>query len=313
MRDGARRRGSVLLAATLAAVALACQGSGSPAVATAPRPPVTTVVPAVPPVPMTPSATPVPTPNKLDSKRLAKDISRYLRGRPLSMTVRDLTTGQTFRYRPTARFVTASVAKVDIVMTLLLQAQKDERKLSSTERELASQAIRYSDNHATDRLWERIGGASAVASANRKFGLKDTRTVDGKCLDLYCWGITDTTTVEQVRLLDRLVDDGSPLTPENRDYLLGLMGKVVKEQAWGVSAAARKGDEVALKNGWQRRLAHGKLWAINSVGRVRADGHDLLIAVLSDHHSDTGAGIAVVERVVEMAAEEFRRTTPWLQ
>ncbi|REE98738.1 serine hydrolase [Thermomonospora umbrina] len=255
---------------------------------------------------------PPPEPRELASGRLTRAIDRYLKGRPLSLSVRDLATGIAYRYRPGARFVTASVAKVDIVMTLLLQAQKQGRRLDAYERRLAEQAIRYSDNKATDRLWERVGGAGPVAAANRRFGLKKTKTVDGRCLDLYCWGITDTTADEQIRLLSELVDDKGPLDARNRAYVLKLMGTVAPEQAWGVSAAARDGDRVALKNGWQRRLSHGKLWAINSVGRVRTGGHDLLIAVLSDHHATSAAGIAVVERVVGLAAGEFRRTTPWV-
>jgi beta-lactamase class A len=257
-----------------------------------------------------PSPTPTPRPRALDRRKLTRALDRYVAGRPVSLVVRDLTTGTTFRYHASRRFVTASCAKVDILMTLLLQRQRRHRGLSADERRLAGLAIRYSDNKAADRLWEKVGGPEAVTAANRRFGLRDTRTSGGRCLDLYCWGITDTTAEEQVRLLDDLVREDGPLNARNRAYVLGLMSKVIKEQAWGVSAAAHKGDEVALKNGWQRRLAHGKLWAINSIGRVRTDGHDLLIAVMSDHHASTGAGIAVVEHVVELAAREFRKTTP---
>ncbi|HEX2316376.1 MAG TPA: serine hydrolase [Thermomonospora sp.] len=269
-------------------------------------------VAAAPQAPVTDPVVKPRRPLELNHRRLTKSIDRYLRGRPLSVTVRDLTTGITYRYRPGTRFVTASVAKVDIVMTLLLQAQKRGRALTADERRLAELAIRYSDNKATDRLWERVGGAGPVAAANRRFGLRRTRTVDGRCVDLYCWGITETTADEQVRLLYELVDPEGPLTASGRAYVLKLMSRVAPEQAWGVSAAARRGDRVALKNGWQRRLTHGRLWAINSVGRVRTEGHDLLIAVLSDHHPTSAAGIAVVERVTSLVAREFRRTTPWV-
>ncbi|GAA2094889.1 serine hydrolase [Actinomadura alba] len=276
-------------------------------------------VPAAAPSPLPPPApTATPKPRKLDRKGLTRALDRYVRGRPVSLVMRDLTTGITYRYHPKRRFVTASCAKVDILMTLLLQRQgrsskgkrTRSRPLSAEERRLAGLAIRYSDNKATDRLWEVVGGPTGVAAANRRFGLRDTRTSGGRCLDLYCWGITDTTTEEQVRLLANLVRTDGPLNAADRAYVLRLMSSVVKEQAWGVSAAARKGDQVALKNGWQRRLAHGKLWAINSIGRVRTPGHDWLIAVMSDHHATTGDGIAVVEHVVELAAREFRKTTP---
>jgi beta-lactamase class A len=249
-------------------------------------------------------------PRKLDRKLLTKRIDSYLDNRSgsVSLAVRDLTTGNTYRYRASRRYATASTAKVDILMTLLLQAQKAKRKPSGLQRDLASNAIRHSDNRATDMLWQRIGGASGLTAANRKFGVKRTRATDGKCLDLFCWGITDTTADDQVKLLYALVRDDSPLKEENRRYVLDLMSKVIKEQAWGVSAAARPGERISLKNGWQKRLAHGGLWAVNSIGRVRAQGHDLLIAVLSDHNPNVGYGIKSIERVVEIAGEEFRKT-----
>lgn len=282
-----------------------CAGKEPAAAATPPPSPARTV----------PSPSPTPTPpepRKLNAGRLTRELDRYLHGRPVSFVMLDRTTGITYRYHPTQRFVTASTAKVDILMTLLRQKQKRHQGLSSYERDLADSAIRYSDNQAADRLWELVGGPAGVAAANRGFGLRSTRTSGGKCLDLYCWGITDTNAAEQVRLLSNLVRDDGPLNAKNRAYVLGLMGKVIKEQAWGVSAAAHKGDKVALKNGWQRRLAHGGLWAINSIGRVRTDdGHDFLIAILSDHHATTGAGITMIEHVIELAAREFRATTPW--
>ncbi|MBC6459777.1 serine hydrolase [Actinomadura sp. HBU206391] len=316
-----RSRLALFACAMTMAPLLLCGGAdlGRVADATPQRAAVSPVVSATAPGP-SPSPTPTarpPRPHKLDRKALTRALDRYVGGRPVSLVMRDLTTGITYRYHADRRFVTASCAKVDILMTLLLQRQRGSkgkrapyRPLGAEDRRLADLAIRYSDNKATDRLWERVGGPGAVTAANRRFGLRDTRTSGGKCLDLYCWGITDTTADEQVRLLNNLVGTGGPLNAGNRAYVLGLMSKVIKEQAWGVSAAARKGDQVALKNGWQRRLAHGKLWAINSIGRVRTDGHDWLIAVMSDHHATTGAGIAVVEHVVELAAREFRKTTP---
>jgi beta-lactamase class A len=255
---------------------------------------------------------PFPPPVKLDRRALTKALDRYLDGRAgsASLAMRDLGTGNSYEYRSGHRYATASCAKVDILMTLLLRAQRRDQKPTGEQRRLAAQSIRYSDNFAADRLWESIGGASAMNAANRAFGVRDTRAVNGDCLGLHCWGITDTTAAEQLKLLKALVADDGPLSAANQRYVLDLMGEVVDEQAWGVSAAADKGDKVALKNGWQVRTAHGGLWAINSIGRVRTvDGHDFLIAVLSDHNPHPGYGIASVERVVQIAAKEFRKTS----
>jgi beta-lactamase class A len=270
-------------------------GTGTPA----PRPPKATAAPAPPP------------PVVLDRRGLTRALDRYLDGRrgSVSLAMRDLVTGNTYHYRGDHRYATASCAKVDILMTLLLRAQKEKTKPSGAERRMADLSIRYSDNQTTDRLWERIGGAAGMTAANRKFGVKNTRATEGDCLGLHCWGITDTTVREQIKLLNQLVDEDSPLEAANRAYVLKLMSKVIKEQRWGVSAAAVPGDQVALKNGWQKRTAHGGLWAINSIGRVRTPGHDFLIAVMSDHNPDTGYGIASVERVAEIAGKAFRKTS----
>lgn len=301
------------IAVSLAALLVLILGGGAVIDYRAPRaePAPAPTTGATPTPRATPTPTPTPTPVALDRRALTRALDRYLKGRrgSVSLAMRDLTTGHSYSYRGDHRYATASCAKVDILMTLLLQAQKRKRTPSREERRMADLAIRYSDNQTTDRLWERIGGAAGMTRANRAFGVKDTRATEGDCLGLHCWGITDTTVREQVKLLHALVDDDSPLTAKNRAYVLDLMSRVVKAQRWGISAAAEPGDKVALKNGWQKRTAHGGLWAINSIGRVQSDRHDFLIAVLSDHNPTIGYGIASVEKVAEIAAKEFRKTS----
>jgi hypothetical protein len=260
------------------------------------------------------SPTPPPKPKKLDRKGLTRAIDRYLDKRVsgASLVMVDRTTGFTYRYRPTSEYVTASVVKVDILATLLLQSQRAHHKLTGAQRADAEVMIRQSDNQAADRLYTRVGGASGVDAANRRLKLKHTHAVDGKCIDLLCWSLTRTTADDQLRLLQDLVRAGGPLNAKNRAYVLGLMGRVIKEQSWGVRAAARAGDEVANKNGWMTHEADGDRWAINSIGRVRGHGHDFLIAVFTAHNPSEGYGITTAEHLVELAAQRFRATTPWI-
>ena len=103
--------------------------------------------------------------------------------------VEDLTTGRLYRYHRNERLITASTAKVQILMALLLKTSW--HKLSKATRRDADLMIRYSDNHAADRLWLRIGGAVGFTKAGKKFGLRHTQGVPGDCVDLYCWGITE--------------------------------------------------------------------------------------------------------------------------
>ncbi|MFE3676125.1 hypothetical protein [Streptomyces griseus] len=56
-----------------------------------------------------------------------------------------------------------------------------------------------------------------------------------------------------------------------------------------------------LETSWLQCTASG-LWDINSVGRVTADGHSYLVAVLSDGSPSTNEGISMAER----AARQLR-------
>lgn len=242
----------------------------------------------------------------IEAKKLTSSLDAYLRGRPGPVTamVKDLTTGEVYRYHRGERLITASTAKVQILMALLLKTPW--KKLSKKTRHDADLMIRYSDNEAADRLWLRIGGAPGFTKAGRKLGLKSTQGVAGDCLDLYCWGITRTSAEDQIRLMNALKSDRSPLKKPDREQVLKLMGKVVAEQKWGVSAAACKGWHTALKNGWLKRVST-KRWAVVSVGIVSGGGHDYAIAVLTEGSAEVGTGIATVEGVAKRIMKGFRK------
>ncbi|MEW2357936.1 serine hydrolase [Spirillospora sp. NPDC029432] len=259
------------------------------------------------PVTLTP-VPPDPSPPVLTAERrerLARSLDRYLEDRQgrLSVAVRDLESGLAFSYEPRLRTATASIVKVEIVMALLLQAQREDRSLTAAERSLAERAITVSDNDAATALWHAIGGGPGLAKAGRRLGLEDTEPGPGTA-----WGATTTSAADQVRLLAALASGGGPLTGRNRRYVLDLMGEVAPEQAWGVSAAAAGGAAVALKNGWLPREVDGGAWTVNSVGRVRAGGRDLLIAVVSDRHPSMAAGVAAVEHAAAAVAAALSDT-----
>ncbi|HUR06914.1 MAG TPA: serine hydrolase [Nonomuraea sp.] len=243
----------------------------------------------------------------IEAKKITKRLDRYLAGRPGPVTamVKDLTTGRLYRYHRNERMITASTAKVQILMVLLLETPW--HKLSKATRHDADLMIRYSDNHAADRLWLRIGGAAGFTKAGKTYGLRHTQGVPGNCVDLYCWGITRTSAEDQVRLMKALVSAKSPLRAKDRAQVLKLMGTVVDGQDWGVSAATCKGDRVALKNGWLKHVST-KRWAIVSVGLIRGHGHghDYAVAVLTENNADTGQGVATVEGVTERIMKSFR-------
>ncbi|GLW56767.1 serine hydrolase [Kitasatospora phosalacinea] len=207
-------------------------------------------------------------------------------------------------------FVTASVVKVDLVAALLLQrggaggggAGGGGGGLTAGERELAELAVVRSDNSAASELYRLVGGAPGLDAAYRALGLVETTA--GR--DGY-WGLTTTGVGDRVRLLRQVFAadgalDGTGTTAgaragtgalPGRRWLAGLMGRVVPEQAWGVSAAGA----TRLKNGWLPRSATG-LWVVGSFGAL-ADG--TLVAVLSDGWREMAQGVAAVESAARWA------------
>ncbi|MFG2967287.1 serine hydrolase [Streptomyces sp. NPDC048288] len=218
-------------------------------------------------------------------------------GAKVSAAVLDLDSGDSAAYGDAA-FDTASIVKVDILATLLLQAQDAGRHLTATEKAYATKMIENSDNTSASQLWDIIGEAAGLDAANKRFGLTETEGGDGAL-----WGLTQTTAADQLTLLQQVFGDDSKLSEASRSYIQGLMKTVESDQRWGVSAAA-DGSEYALKNGWLARSTTG-LWDVNSIGRVTVDGADYLVAVLSKGTVSQAKGIAVVEGAAKAAVRSF--------
>ncbi|MFF4041488.1 serine hydrolase [Streptomyces sp. NPDC001816] len=204
-------------------------------------------------------------------------------------------------YGDDTTYDTASIIKVDILATVLLQGQDSGHALTAKERAQAEAMIEHSDNTAANALWRRIGLAPGLQAANKRLGLTTTKGGPGAK-----WGLTRTTASDQIRLLRAVFDTGAAsktgsaraLSDTSRGYIRTLMGRIAPEQSWGVSAAA--GSEWALKNGWLQRNTTG-LWDVNSVGRITAGKHHYLVAVLSDGNTSMKDGVALVERAARAA------------
>ncbi|MCX5244733.1 class A beta-lactamase-related serine hydrolase [Streptomyces sp. NBC_00201] len=218
----------------------------------------------------------------------------------VSVAALDLASGASASYGDGA-FDTASIVKVDILATLLLQAQDAGRHLTASEKSYATTMIENSDNDSASALWRIIGEADGLDAANERLGLTDTEGGDGML-----WGLTQTTAADQLTLLKQVFGDDSQLGEASRTYLQGLMGQVAADQHWGVSAAA-DGSAWALKNGWLARSTTG-LWDINSIGRVTVDGRDCLVTVLSKGNSTKEKGISLVETAAKAAVDTLAGT-----
>ncbi|MFF4507218.1 serine hydrolase [Streptomyces sp. NPDC001401] len=222
-------------------------------------------------------------------------------GTQVSVAVLDLDSGESASYGDGA-FDTASIVKVDILATLLLQAQDAGRHLTASEKSYATTMIENSDNTAASALWRTIGKADGLDAANKRLGLTDTEGGDDML-----WGLTQTTAADQLALLQQVFGDDSALSEASQTYLQGLMGRIEADQHWGVSAAA-DGSKWALKNGWLARSTTG-LWDINSIGRVTVDGRDYLVAALSKGNSTQAKGISLVESAAKAAVSALAGDT----
>ncbi|MEV4532890.1 serine hydrolase [Asanoa sp. NPDC049518] len=254
----------------------------------------------VSPVRRSPSPTPSPTPDYLALARtkVAAYLAENGNGR-ITVAVRDRTSDVGLTLGKT-RFQTASIVKVDILAALLLRAKQQGKELTEGDRYKAEKMITASDNASATALFNKIGGRSGLAVANRTFGLKETTPS-------VHWGMAMTTAADQVRLLTALTDEAGPLRASDRAYLFDLMSQVEETQDWGVPAAAGP-DATAtyVKNGWDNISADGGLWQVNTIGRLVEPGRDWLVAVLSGHHETQQAGIKMVEAVARYTLRELR-------
>lgn len=215
-----------------------------------------------------------------------------------SVAVLDMKSGKSAVYG-SGSFDTASIVKVDILATLLLQAQDDGRQLTTQEKAYAKVMIENSDNTAASALWNDIGKAGALNAANKRFGLTETTGGSGPL-----WGLTQTTAADQLRLLQTVFGTDSLLNDSSQAYIQQLMGQVSTYQDWGVPSASTGTFDV--KNGWLQR-SQTALWDINSIGRVTYGGRTYLVAVTSKGSTSMGKGIALVEEAAQTAVTAFSK------
>jgi beta-lactamase class A len=225
------------------------------------------------------------------------------RGGHSAVAVRDLVTGASVAVNQNRIFQTASIVKFDILATRLYQVQHAGTALSAGQKRLAFAMITQSDNNAASALYAADRGASGVASANRAFGLIATAPNSA-------WGRTHTTPADQLRLLSAVMRTNSPLSAANRDYMLSLMSRVEKDQAWGITAAATPdATAVYVKNGWVEMNDYGHMQGDNSIGRIIEPGHDWLIAVMSNYNRSDAAGEALLGQLAQLAVSGLRAET----
>jgi beta-lactamase class A len=271
------------------------QAAGQPTVtppaATRPAPAPTSARPS-------PVAPPSPARTLAPASRLAADLTGLFgAGTSYSVAALDLSTGRSSQAGARGGMVLASLVKLDILQTLLYQRQRTGQPLTRAQQADVAAMIERSDNAAADRIYRLVGKAAGLGRYNAVLGLHDT-VLNTAGL----WGLSTTSAADQLLVLRALVLPGSPLTAASRRYALDLLAGVEADQRWGVSAAADPGSTTLSKNGWLGVDADRERWAVTSAGVVRIGGHQVLMAVLSQHQPGFDTAVARVERAARMLA-----------
>jgi beta-lactamase class A len=226
--------------------------------------------------------------------KIARDIQAARRGRvsTVAVGVDDPGVGLVCWLDGSGHFDSASVVKVIILGALLRKAQDQHRNLTRTETTWAREMITMSDNDAASALWDDVGRSALQHFLNLA---KMTQTFLGPG---GYWGLTQITAYDEVLLLQLLLTKNPVLDTSSRDYVLGLMARVIPAQRWGVPAGAPASLTVHVKNGWLPLPTHG--WCIHSIGVFTGRGGGYSIAVLTQDNPSMGYGIDTIEAIAEV-------------
>lgn len=205
----------------------------------------------------------------------------------------DNTTGATAEYTNAAAgnsFITASVIKLSILETLLLQNQKNNISgLTASQLAEATPMIEQSSNDAASTLWTEVGGSKAV---NSFFGRIGTTHSQGSTEH---WGWSTTTALDQLKVVNQ-VTHSTLLNTASVTAANSLLTHVEAGQHWGISGGVPAGVTVQLKNGWlDPGDTNGSGWVVNSVGYVQGGGADYTIAVMTNDNKTEQNGINTIQ------------------
>ncbi len=221
------------------------------------------------------------------SSPFSPKLTAYLRTLPETVTaaVEDLNTGVTYVYNPGLSLVLGSTVKVQILGTLLWEAQAQKRWLSPTEIQLATGMIEVSNNAYGQALFDEVGGAAAIQAWDDSIGLTGTYVFTN-------WGISTSTAVDQLRLLNIYATPNSTLTNSYRTFGLYLLAHVELSQIFGINVGPPESGVQAVKTG---RIPG--VGAHNAIGWIKADGRNYLIAGLVQYGPSDPVEEAAIEPI----------------
>jgi beta-lactamase class A len=232
----------------------------------------------------------VPVSTRIEDPFHSASLAAYLATRTDNVTAAlyNVSTHQTFIYRPGIREVTASMEKIDILAVLLWECQNAHRALTAKEMSLATKMIEYSDNNAAEQLWVDVGQLPSVTTFNDH--LHYTQSITN-----WDWGMFDTTPHDQLDLLKTILFPNVYLTPASQAYEQNLMENVVDYERFGIPTGVPTRATVGVKNGWYPETTTG--WQINTAGYVHLGKTYYLAVIMTASNPSEAYGKLVVGRV----------------
>jgi beta-lactamase class A len=215
----------------------------------------------------------------------------------VTAAVYDVGSGKTYLYNPGVHERTASMVKIDILATLLYEAQQAHRELTAKENVLATKMIEASNNGAANKLWTDIGGRDALDDFNTMIGFHQT-------FPSYDWGGIETTPKDQLQLLKVIVLPNSILTPESQEYEMDLMQDVQPYESFGLGWGSPARVTVGLKDGWYPWSDTG--WQINTTGYVMYNGRLYLATIMCNENPDETYGEGTVTTIARLIWQNLK-------
>lgn len=219
------------------------------------------------------------------STRLQNNLSGL--GSSIGVAVYIPNTNQYYLYNASREFPMASSIKIPIMLTLLSQAEQQNRPLLESENTLLQAMIENSDNDAAQALYQEIGTAFGMNSFLNSHGLS------GIVPNPNTWGISTASPQAMAHLLAAL-SAGDLLSASGTSYALSLMQNIVSDQRFGVGDTAPQGAIVSMKDGW---LALDRGWAVNSSGIIRTGEITYIVSVYTAGQASQKAGSQILNTI----------------
>lgn len=201
--------------------------------------------------------------------------------------------GQQYTWWGEERFPAHSTIKLALLGGALYRAHQAGRFLTDEERARLQPMVTWSDNDATDALYQGLGPYTLQAYLDHLHLTDISLRTDGQ------WGHSLVSAAALARLMDAIATCAG-LSQADCAYANALLTQVVPQDFWGIPTALPDGIVVGFKNGWYPDEDNG-VWRVHSVANIQAEQR-LVLAVLTEYPITLGYryGVTMTETVAAL-------------